>query len=160
MVCTPLHPSSSPAPKATSVEPPRGIFVSVSLTRDWEDGFQHAVVVLSLTLWSGGWEIWSSPSMWLVSYNEFPLLVIVSFCHSWVEIQPFSSLSISPHFQVPCPSFESGNSINTDQTWDRTSGCCAASLSWTSEGAHFTELPILMISKMVSEPHLLFWLGA
>lgn len=136
---TPSRSPISPSPKATKVYAPRDILFSFSLNQDWEDSFKHDLVAVPLTFWSEEWEIWSSCSMWLVSYNEFSLLVIVSFCHSGVEIQPFSSLSIFLHSQVPStlPSFESGNSISTDQTWGRTSGCLATSPSVDFRGGSF-----------------------
>lgn len=124
----PSHPPRSPSSKAASFYLPRDILLLFSLTQDWEDSFKHAWAVMPLTFWPEGWEIWSSCSMWLVSYNEFSPLVIVSFCHSWVAIQPFSSLCIFLHSQVPCPC-DSGNPISTDQSGEMTSGSLAASPS-------------------------------
>lgn len=88
----PPPPLSFPSSKATSLYPPRNTGLSFSLNQDSEDCLKCNLVVVPLTFWSEGWEIWSSCSVWLVSYNEFSLLVIVSFCNSWIEIQPFSSL--------------------------------------------------------------------
>jgi hypothetical protein len=87
----PSQPLNSP-----SLNPPRRTKLSLFWNQDWKDSFKYDLVFVPLTFWSEGWEIWSSCSMWLVFYNEFSLLVIVSFCNSWMEIQPSSSLFIVP----------------------------------------------------------------